>query len=696
MVRAASIPVQLALLFGLSLLAAVGTGAAGFLGATLIEQDIVAAQTRDVPRALQAAERAETVASLELAALSYLGQELRNLSAEDRILSLAQDLKSQRDASSDGDADALLQHLGVVLDAHAAAAAFAVTMDGDVRSVSDLMQQVSRDHAAYLDYVDKKARFGDKRGLVENPSETRFAQWAATFSTDDADLQALVDDVLALETEIFTKTATEFAAKGKVSELTATKLLGAPRIKLNRAVTLLTRAMETRRAAAQITRTEAVEMMQLDLFRLTKSARSDHAAALGTLSDAVAAAQATGKTAIMGITVSLAIGLLIALMACLYAWRRIGRPMTEQAVVIERLAERDFRVDVPHRTRRDEIGTIARAAETLREAGIDRENELQRIEMRRDEEQAHAISALAVGLKELAEGDLTCRIETTLGTVYEPLRDDFNSALTSLEETIQLISTTSITMDSSVAELVGATDDLSRRTEQSAASLVATSTTLRQLSELVEGAAQRASDANDTARAARSRAEDSGAVLTETVAAMRDLEKSSDKIAKIVDMVDDIAFQTNLLALNAGVEAARAGEAGLGFSVVASEVHALAQRSSEAAQEIGTLIGESGSQISRGVALVDRVGETLSTIGNAVHDVSEHVSQIAHSNKEQSGGLQDINRSVGQLEQATQQNAAMFEQTSAATRSLADEAGTLARTAGQFATTAQGTLRAAA
>jgi methyl-accepting chemotaxis protein len=173
-------------------------------------------------------------------------------------------------------------------------------------------------------------------------------------------------------------------------------------------------------------------------------------------------------------------------------------------------------------------------------------------------------------------------------------------------------------------------------------------------------------------------------VVREAVDAMGEIQTSSGQISRIISVIDDIAFQTNLLALNAGVEAARAGEAGRGFAVVASEVRALAQRSSDAAREINDLISESGKHVSRGVDLVGQSGEALNQIVDSVSNISVHVSEIAISANEQSSGLAEINKSVNQLDQVTQQNAAMFEETTAASHALTKEAETLSNTMSRF------------
>ena len=291
-----------------------------------------------------------------------------------------------------------------------------------------------------------------------------------------------------------------------------------------------------------------------------------------------------------------------------------------------------------------------------------------------DAEHERSLGTIAEALRTLASGDLSVRMDDVLDGAHDDLRRDFNAAAEEIEDVIARIVESSGLIAEQGRAISTSAEDVAKRTEQTAATLEQTAAALEQLTSSVSLAAKGASDADKLVVNARGTAEQSGEVVRQAVDAMGAIEQSSQKISKIIHVIDDIAFQTNLLALNAGVEAARAGEAGRGFAVVASEVRALAQRSSDAAREINALISESGDQVNRGVALVGEAGETLRGIAAAVSEISAHVSDIARSAGEQSVGLGEINTSVSHLDHTTQSNAALFQETLVASQSLTREA----------------------
>ncbi len=292
-------------------------------------------------------------------------------------------------------------------------------------------------------------------------------------------------------------------------------------------------------------------------------------------------------------------------------------------------------------------------------------------------EQHAVVQALGNALQSLAAGDLTQTIDAAFSPQYDALRTNYNAAVQRLDEAMMLVRDGAVTIRMGASEISEAADDLSRRTESQAATLQETAAALDELTASVKNATTGAVDVDRTVRHARSRAEASGTVVVEAVNAMGGIEASSRQIAQIIGVIDEIAFQTNLLALNAGVEAARAGDAGRGFAVVAFEVRALAQRSSEAAKEIKHLILASSRQVESGVALVAQTGDVLKTIVTDVTEITTLVTGIVQSAKEQATGLTEINAGVSMLDQVTQRNAAMVEQSSAASHSLHQEAESL-------------------
>ena len=301
-----------------------------------------------------------------------------------------------------------------------------------------------------------------------------------------------------------------------------------------------------------------------------------------------------------------------------------------------------------------------------------------------EENRLEVIEQLTHGLERLSLGDLSIRIEHAFSEDYEELRARFNTSIERLAETISSVLHATARLRTSSSEIAGATDDLAKRTEQQAASLEQTASVFDEITVTVRNSSERAREANLVMTTAKDNAEKSAIVVRGAVAAMERIAGSSTEIRQIINVIDEIAFQTNLLALNAGVEAARAGEAGKGFAVVAQEVRELAGRSAKAAKEIKTLIETSAHEVAGGVELVNQTGEALTGIEEHVQQVTGLIGAIVTASDEQSAALSNINATLHQMDQMTQQNAAMVEETNAACRELSNEVRDLDRTAGRF------------
>jgi methyl-accepting chemotaxis protein len=328
---------------------------------------------------------------------------------------------------------------------------------------------------------------------------------------------------------------------------------------------------------------------------------------------------------------------------------------------------------------RTELLTRAEAAER---GHADAEDRL--AHANRDKESA--IGGMSQALDALAHGDLRYRISDGFTGDYAGLRQSFNSAVHQLEEAIAAVVSCAVGIQAGASEISQAADDLSRRTEQQAASREETTAAIEQITATVRRSTEGAVQADTAAQEAKTDAEQSGETVRDAVTAMGEIETSSKQITQIIGVIDEIAFQTNLLALNAGVEAARAGEAGKGFAVVASEVRALAQRSAEAAKEIKALISTSTRQVGDGAQLVGKTGEALQRMVARVGEISILISEIASSSREQSLGLAQVNTAVNEMDKVTQQNAAMVEQSSAASHALLSESEALGESVRIFKT----------
>ena len=392
-----------------------------------------------------------------------------------------------------------------------------------------------------------------------------------------------------------------------------------------------------------------------------------------------------------------------AVLAGLYfAVRRfVQKPLAGLVSDVETLSNGEFSRPITGQERADETGAVAKALEGFRhqladnrrlESEARHEREQAELERTRSENeraetgalQRDIVARLGKGLSHLAAGDLAFRINDDFPGEYAQLKRDFNATMESLEETIRTVNHSVVNIGSGTDEISSAANDLSQRTEQQAASLEETAAALDELTSQVHASAENAKIAAKSVELASGDAEQSGEVVQQAIAAMQGIEQSSHEVSRIIGVIDEIAFQTNLLALNAGVEAARAGEAGKGFAVVAQEVRELAQRSANAAKEIKTLINTSAGQVREGVDLVGRTGGALQKIAAQVVEINGLIRQISSSASEQAVGLKEINSAVNQMDQVTQQNAAMVEETTAASMALNDEARALSTLVARF------------
>ena len=400
----------------------------------------------------------------------------------------------------------------------------------------------------------------------------------------------------------------------------------------------------------------------------------------------------TAATRTMLQTIGLSIaGLLICISYAIWLARtQIARPLAILAQRMTALANGDLSGEVDGQDRRDEVGVMSKAVQIFKISAVERvrlesesaslraaaDAERVRIEaekVRASQEQAEAMRRLGEGLKSLASGDLRIRLDDSFSAQYAQIRSDFNEAVDKLKETMQAVVTSTSAIQSGTHEISTASDDLSRRTEQQAASLEETAAALDEITATVRKSAESARHAREVVASADQDAKKSAVVVRQAVEAMDAIAKSSGQIGQIIGVIDEIAFQTNLLALNAGVEAARAGDAGRGFAVVASEVRALAQRSADAAKEIKALISTSTTQVDFGVKLVAETGKSLERIIAQVTEINGVVAEIAAGALEQATGLQQVNTAMNQMDQSTQQNATMVEESTAASHSLSQE-----------------------
>lgn len=390
-----------------------------------------------------------------------------------------------------------------------------------------------------------------------------------------------------------------------------------------------------------------------------------------------------------GVTAASIIAAILGVFLSVYLSRKLSTIIDQT----RRLASGDLDVVITGDGGNVELGQLSQALSAFKDNAIQRLAQEEEARVARDEARAtreaesatqnRVVQDIGEGLNRLAQGEMSYSIDSPASDPFPPqydsLREAFNSVAATLSATLSRVRDVATNVRAGSEEITAAAQDLASRAETQATTLEQSAAALSELTESVRMTAARAKNAEKVSEENRLIAETGANVVRDAVDAMKKIERSSDQINRIIGVIDDIAFQTNLLALNAGVEAARAGEAGRGFAVVASEVRGLAQRASDSAREIKTLISEATMQVETGSTLVGKTGQSLEEILRKAIDVSEQVSAIAMTAAEQSSSLGEINTGVGQLEQVTQQNAAVAEQTNAAANSLQRQAETLQR-----------------
>jgi methyl-accepting chemotaxis protein len=405
--------------------------------------------------------------------------------------------------------------------------------------------------------------------------------------------------------------------------------------------------------------------------------------------------QSAASSAQLELTVATAITVSLVVMIVVLggkAANSISKPLSAMALAMRRIANGDLEIEIPGHDRKDEVGEMAAALAVFREAAREKvkraagmEEERRRVAeaQKRTEEQAIegerelVTHSFGSALAKLAQRDLSHRMTENLPRAYARLQQDFNRALDQLESALGGVISGVKAFGPATKEISSAADDLSHRTERQAASLEEAAAALHEITATVSSAAKGAAEATQIVMTTKNDAVQSGEIVERAIEAMERIEKSSQEIGQVIGAIDEIAFQTNLLALNAGVEAARAGDTGKGFAVVAAEVRALAQRSAEAAKHIKSLISASAAEVEHGVELVGQTGVALKKIVQQVNDIDRVVADIAGSAREQATSLSEINTTVGQMDQTTQQNAAMVQETTAAAHRLRGDAAEL-------------------
>ncbi|WP_294329774.1 methyl-accepting chemotaxis protein [uncultured Sphingomonas sp.] len=362
---------------------------------------------------------------------------------------------------------------------------------------------------------------------------------------------------------------------------------------------------------------------------------------------------------------------------------QIAGPLGKLQDAMRSLAGGEHQVDVPGTDRGDEVGAMAKSVLVFKEAAM-REAELAEAKKRAEAAQALVVDTLEDRLAKLAGGDLTATIEARFDPEYEGLKQNFNAAVASLRELIAAVIESAETILTGSAEIAQASEDLARRTEGAAASLEETSAAVSQMDQRIKATAAASTKTVERATGAIGVVDSGRSVADEAMQAMTRVSESAKGIDNVIEGLDKIAFQTRVLAMNAAVEAGRAGEAGRGFAVVADLVSALAMRAEEEAGRARDQLTATQTDINAAVDMVRRVDSALGAIVGDVNEVHSLLEEMARDNQVQATAVTQVATAVNSIDQTTQQNAAMVEETSAAARNLSSEVTSLSEQAARF------------
>lgn len=673
-----SISRQMVTSFGAVLLIATLIGAVGLFGVREIAGSVRATAEVSLPNVSNSTELEVKSLELELLLVSYLANKLSNVEVKGQITQKIVDIGAttpQGAALRDGFL-ALEAATEASLQAHDDLSSLAFVIDGQQLTIVEFLQLVRLSNADLVTSIKEGAAFGVFDGVELDAEQTLFARWSSEYMIGEASLQPLVAAYADQEAALLKYVSDKLVANPeqaqaqfvRMSSRRVPRLEGALQALIEESKQLYQEKLQAKDAAEQDLRGLMAQFKQ-DVI-------AEQKVALHQMETSVLQAQDRADLVSIAIGAALTAGIVFSSILGLFGIRRLVHPLKDVADSIQVLLENKFDTDVLHIDRQDELGVIAQSIDLLREHL--KEAHLQAIGREMDRsEQKLVIDQFGVSIRMLAQRNLDCRLEDVFPDDYEPLRVDFNATLDALNDIVGKIIDNSDEVQRGADGIAVSVGNLSQRTENQAATLEQAAAALDQMTASVRSSAESAEAAKGEVDHTRTEVHRSSKVVNETVSAMHSIKESSDQIAQILSFIDDIAFQTNLLALNAGVEAARAGQAGRGFAVVASEVLALAQRTSDAANEIKGLILKAADQVETGVELVNRTGLSLTQIVERVGSVAEQVESIAASSKEQALGLNEINSGVAQLDGVTQQNAAMVGETTAASTAMRNDAETL-------------------